>query len=56
MEFACETVVSQMIVSNEKYHSERMRSLESKQGKSLELFRVYDVVTSKQANAALCKK
>ena len=40
-----------MIVSNEKGkkdHSELMRSLDPKQRKSLELFREYDVVTSKQ--------
>lgn len=69
MTFAFEKVVSQMIASNEKGgkdHSELMRSLDPKQRKSLELFREYDVVTSKQVgdlfgfqprtNAALCKK
>ncbi len=69
MAFAFEKVVSQMTASNakgEKDHSELMRSLDPKQRKSLELFREYDVVTSKQVgdlfgfkprtNAALCKK
>lgn len=69
MAFAFEKVVSQMIASNEKGekdHSALMRSLDPKQRKSLELFRAYDVVTSKQVgdlfgfqprtNAALCKK
>lgn len=69
MAFAFEKVVSQMIASNgkgEKDHSELMRSLDPKQRKSLELFREYDVVTSKQVgdlfgfqprtNAFLCKK
>lgn len=69
MAFAFEKVVSQMIASNEKGkkdHSELMRSLDPKQRKSLELFREYDVVTSKQVgdlfgfqprtNASLCKK
>ena len=58
-----------MIASNEKGekdHSELMRTLDPKQRKSLELFREYDVVISKQigglfgfqprTNAALCKK
>lgn len=69
MAFAFEKVVSQMISSNEKGekdHSDLMRTLDSKQRKSLELFKEYDVVTSKQigelfgfqprTNAALCKK
>ena len=69
MAFAFEKVVSQMIASNEKVdkdHSELMRSLDPKQRKSLELFREYDVVTSKQVgdlfvfqprtNSSLCKK
>jgi len=69
MAFAFEKVVSQMIVSNEKGEkdfSELMRTLDPKQRKSLELFKEYDVVTSKQigdlfgfqprTNAALCKK
>ncbi|MEO0348201.1 MAG: cell filamentation protein Fic, partial [Pseudomonadota bacterium] len=69
MVFAFEKVVNQMIASNEKGekdHSKLMRNLDPKQRKSLELFRVYDVVTSKQigdlfgfqprTNAALCKK
>lgn len=69
MAFAFEKVISQMIASNEKGekdHSELMRSLDPKQRKSLELFREYDVVTSKQVgdlfgfqprtNASLCKK
>jgi Fic family protein len=69
MAFAFEKVVSQMIASHEKGekdHSELMRTLDPKQRKSLELFRAYDVVTSKQVgdlfgfqprtNAALCKK
>jgi len=51
MAFAFEKVVNQMIVSNEKGekdHSALMRSLDPKQRKSLELFREYDIVTSKQ--------
>lgn len=69
MAFAFEKVVGQMIESNEKGEkdtSELMRKLNPKQRKSLELFREYDVVTSKQVgdlfgfqprtNAALCKK
>lgn len=69
MAYAFENVVSQMIASNEKGekdHSEHMRNLDPKQRKSLELFREYDVVTSKQVgglfgfqprtNASLCKK
>jgi Fic family protein len=64
-----EKVVNQMIASNKKGkkdHSELMRKLDPKQRKSLELFKEYDVVTSKQigylfgfqprTNAALCKK
>jgi cell filamentation protein, protein adenylyltransferase len=67
--FAFEKVVNQMIASNEKGekdHSDLIRTLDHKQRKSLELFREYDVVTSKQigglfgfkprTNAALCKK
>lgn len=66
---AFEKVVTQMIASDEKGekdHFKLMRSLDPKQRKSLELFREYDVVTSKQigdlfgfqprTNAALCKK
>lgn len=69
MAFAFEKVVSQMIASNEKGeqdHSNLLRTLDPKQRKSLELFREYDVVTSKQigdlfgfqprTNSALCKK
>jgi len=69
MAFAFEKVVSQMMASNEKGEkdlSELMRSLDPKQRKSLELFREYAVVTSRQignlfgfqprTNAALCKK
>jgi Fic family protein len=69
MALAFEKVVSQMILSNEKGekdHSVLMRTLDPKQRKSLELFREYDVVTSKQigdlfgfqarTNASLCKK
>lgn len=69
MAFAFEKVVSQMIASNEKGgkdNSELMRALDPKQRKSLELFKEYDIVTSKQigdlfgfqprTNAALCKK
>ena len=72
MAFAFEKVVTQMLASNEKGekgekdHSELMRTLDPKQRKALELFRDYDVVTSKQigdlfgfqprTNAALCKK
>ncbi len=69
MAFAFEKVVGQMMANNEKGekdHSQLMRKLDPKQRKSLELFREYDVVTSKQigdlfgfkprTNAALCKK
>lgn len=69
MAFAFEKVVTQMIVSNtkgEKDHSALMRTLDPKQRKSLELFREYDVVVSKQigelfgfqsrTNSTLCKK
>jgi Fic family protein len=69
MAFAFEKVVAQMVTSgktSEKDHSELMRTLDPKQRKSLELFKEYDVVTSKQigdlfgfkprTNAALCKK
>ena len=69
MAFAFEKVVSQVITSRgkgKKDHSDLMRRLDPKQRKSLELFREYDVVTSKQigdlfgfqprTNAALCKK
>jgi Fic family protein len=69
MVFAFEKVVAQMIASNEKGekdHSDLMRTLDPKQRKSLELFREYDVVRSKQigdlfgfqprTNSALCKK
>ena len=69
MAFSFEKVVSQMISSQEKGekdHSEMMRSIDPKQRKSLELFREYDIVTSKQigslfgfqprTNADLCKK
>ena len=69
MAFACEKVVAQMIASHEKGekdHSELMRTLDPKQRKCLELFREYNVVTSRQigelfgfqprTNAALCQK
>lgn len=69
MAFAFEKVVAQMISSNdkgEKDHSELIRTLDPKQRKAIELFKAYDVVTSKQigdlfgfqprTNAALCKK
>ncbi len=69
MAFAFEKVVAQMIASSqkgEKDHSKLMRTLDPKQRKALELFKDYDVVTSKQigelfgfqprTNAALCKK
>ncbi|PCI94714.1 cell filamentation protein Fic [Candidatus Aerophobetes bacterium] len=69
MAFAFEKVVVQMIASSEKGekdHSELMRTLDPKQRKALELFKDYDVVTSKQigdlfgfqprTNSALCKK
>ena len=69
MAFAFEKVVTQMMESHEKGgkdHSELMRTLDPKQRKALELFREYDVVTSRQigdlfgfqprTNAALCKK
>lgn len=69
MAFAFEKVVVQMIASSEKGekdHSKLMRTLDPKQRKALELFKDYEVVTSKQigalfgfqprTNAALCKK
>ena len=69
MAFAFEQVVSQMIASNEKGekdYSALLRTLDPKQRKSLELFREYNVVTSKQigalfgfqprTNSVLCKK
>ncbi len=69
MAFSFEKVVAQMEISNEKGekdHSDLMRTLDPKQRKALELFREYDLVTSKQVgdlfgfqprtNAALCKK
>ena len=69
MAYAFEKVVTQMIASNEKGEkdlSKLMRTLDPKQRKALELFREYDIVTSKQignlfgfqprTNAALCKK
>ena len=69
MAFAFEKVVAQMIASNkkgEKDHSLLIRKLDPKQRKALELFKEYDVVTSKQigllfgfqsrTNSALCKK
>jgi len=69
MAFAFEKVVTQVMESHkkgEKDHSELMRTLDPKQRKALELFREYDVVTSRQigdlfgfqprTNAALCKK
>jgi Fic family protein len=69
MAIAFEKVVGQMMESREKGekdHSDLMRTLDPKQRKSLDLFREYDVVTSKQigglfgfqprTNAALCKK
>jgi Fic family protein len=69
MAFAFDKVVTQMITSHqkgEKDQSELMRTLNPKQRKALELFRDYEVVTSKQigdlfgfkprTNATLCKK
>jgi Fic family protein len=69
MAFAFEKVVTTMIASNqkgEKDHSDLMRTLDPKQRKVLELFKEYDVVTSRQMGdlfgfqprtiAALCKK
>ena len=69
MALAFEKVVAQMMESydkGEKDHSELMRTLDPKQRKALELFREYDLVTSRQigdlfgfqprTNAALCKK
>lgn len=69
MALAFEKVVNQMIASNEKGgkdHSALMRTLDPKQRKALQLFREYNVVTSKQigdlfgfqprTNSALCKK
>lgn len=67
--FSFERVVDQMIISNEeggRDHSSLMRTLDPKQRKALELFKNFDVVTSKQigalfgfkprTNSALCKK
>ena len=64
-----EKVIAQMVTSQEKGgkdHSLLMRTLDPKQRRVLELFREYDVVTSRQVgeifgfqprtNAALCKK
>lgn len=69
MAFAFEKVVDQMVASKgrgEKDLSEFMRTLDQKQRKALELFKDYDIVTSKQigdlfgfqsrTNATLCKK
>lgn len=69
MAFAFEKVVTQMMASHVqggKDHSALMRTLDPKQRKSLELFREYDKVTSRQigdlfgfssrTNADLCKK
>ena len=69
MAFSFEKVISQMIESEkqgEKDHSKLMRSLDPKQRKSLELFKNYETVTSKQIGALfgfqprtssmLCKK
>lgn len=69
MAVAFEKVINQMMTSEakgEKDQSELMRTLDPKQRKSLELFREFDVVTSKQigdlfgfkprTNSALCKK
>ena len=69
MAFAFERVVNQIISSqnkNEKDFSTLMRTLDPKQRRALELFKAYEVVTSKQigelfgfqprTNTALCKK
>ena len=69
MAFSFEKVIEQMTYSHqqgEKDCSALMKTLDPKQRKSLELFREYDIVTSKQigelfgfkprTNAALCKK
>lgn len=69
MAFAFEKVVNQMINSNkngEKDYSSLLRTLDQKQRKSLELFKEYEVVVSRQigdlfgfqprTNAVLCKK
>lgn len=69
MAFSFEKVVAQMTLSSkrgERDHSELMRTLDPKQRKCLQLFREYNVVTSRQVggvfgfqprtNAALCKK
>ncbi len=69
MAFAFEKVVNQMMESREngeKDYSELMRTLDPRQRKALELFREYEVVTSRQigelfgfksrTSTALCKK
>ena len=69
MAFAFEKVVNQMIESQNKGakdHTELMRTLDPKQRKALELFKNYEVVTSRQigelfgfqprTNINLCKK
>jgi Fic family protein len=69
MAFAFEKVVTQMTTSyekGEKDHSQLLRSLDPKQRKALELFKVFEVVTARQigelfgfqprTNSALCKK
>ena len=69
MAVAFEKVVNQILESRNKGgkdHYELMRALDAKQRRALELFKDYDVVTSKQigelfgfkprTNAALCKK
>lgn len=66
---AFEKVVDQMAISRTQGrpdHSELLRTLDPKQRKALELFKMYDVVTSKQVgelfgfqprtSTALCKK
>ncbi len=69
MAFAFEKVIDQMTASHDKGqkdHTTLMRRLDPKQRRALELFREYDVVTSKQigelfgfqprTSSALCKK
>lgn len=69
MAFACQKVVSEMILSKdkgEKDHSQLMRTLDPKQRKVLELFKEYDQISAKQigdlfgfenqTSSALCRK
>lgn len=69
MSFSFEKVISQMLKSqtkDENDHSDLMRTLDPKQRKALELFKEYNIVSSKQigdlfgfkarTNSTLCKK